>query len=62
MRTVSVEFRMTPEQRASLHAQARERGLTVQEVVELAVFGELRPRARARRKPRGQDAELPLTA
>jgi len=53
---------MTLEQRESLHAQARERGLAVQELLELTVFGEFRPRARARRVPRHQGDELPLTA
>ncbi len=64
MRTVAVEFTMTPEQRVGLQALARERGLAVQELLELTVFGELRPRERARRTPRGQGGgeELPLSA
>ena len=60
MSTVSVEFKMTPEQRAALHKKAREQGLAVQELLELAVFGELRPRERVRRKPLYQSEELPI--
>jgi len=60
MSTVAVEFRMTPEQRESLHASARERDITMQELLELTVFGALRPRERVRRKPRYQREELPI--
>ncbi len=58
MSTVAVEFVMTPEQRQALHAEARERGLTMQELLELTVFKELRPRQRKRRKPSYQREEL----
>ena len=60
MSTVAVEFRMTPEQRESLHASARERGVTMQELLELTVFGEARPRQRKRRQPLYQREELPI--
>lgn len=60
MSTVAVEFRMTPEQRESLHAAARERDITMQELLELTVFGEARPRQRKRRKPLYQREELPI--
>jgi hypothetical protein len=58
--TVSVEFKMTPEQRASLRAQARERDISVQELLELTFFGQLRPRERKRRKSLYQREELPI--
>jgi hypothetical protein len=60
MSTVGFEFRMTPEQRESLHATARERDITMQELLELMVFNEVRPRQRKRRKPRYQAEELPI--
>jgi Protein of unknown function (DUF1778) len=61
MNIVAFEFRMTPEQRESLRAAARAQGITMQEFLELAVFKEVRPRQKVRRKPRYPQAEeLPL--
>lgn len=60
MSTISVEFKVTPEQRAALREQAKERGVSTQELLELLVFGELRPRERKRRKPLYQHEELPI--
>ncbi len=60
MSTVSVEFKMTSEQRSELHRQARDQGISVQELLELTVFGALRPRERVRRKPLYQREELPI--
>jgi hypothetical protein len=60
MSTVAFEFRMTREQRESLRAEARERGITMQELLELTVFREVRPRQRKRRKPLYQREELPV--
>lgn len=60
MSTVAIEFVMTPEQRDSLRASARERDITMQELLELTVFNEVRPRQRIRRKPRYQAEELPI--
>lgn len=60
MSTVAFEFRMTPEQRESLRAAARERDITMQELLELTVFHEVRPRQRKHRKPLYQREELPI--
>ncbi len=51
---------MTPEQRESLRSAARERGVTMQELLELTVFKEVRPRQRKRRKSLYQAEELPI--
>ncbi len=51
---------MTSEQRSELHRQARDQGISVQELLELTVFGALRPRERVRRKPLYQREELPI--
>ncbi len=55
MSTVAFECRMTPEQRESLRTSARERNVTMQELLELTVFNEVRPRQRQRHKPLGRD-------
>lgn len=60
MATVAFEFRMTPDQREFLRTAARERGITMQELLELTVFHEVRPRQRKRHKPRYQLEELPI--
>lgn len=60
MKTVAFEFVMTDKQRESIRASARERGITMQEFLELAVFNEVRPRMRKRHKPLYQDEELPI--
>lgn len=60
MSTVAFEFRMTPEQREFLRATAREREITMQELLELTVFKQVRPRLRKRRKPLYQAEELPI--
>ncbi len=51
---------MTPEQRESLRTAARERDITMQELLELTVFNQVRPRQRTRRKPRYPAQELPI--
>lgn len=57
----SVLLRTTPEQRDALHAEAREQGLSLQELLELKLFGVLRPRERRRRRPAPTSQEdLPL--
>ncbi|MGI8447406.1 MAG: hypothetical protein ACR2MP_09545 [Streptosporangiaceae bacterium] len=57
----AVLVRTTIEQRDALHAEAREQGLSLQELLELKLFGELRPRTRRRRRPVSTDQEgLPL--
>lgn len=43
-------LRTTIEQREALHAEAAERGLSVQELLELKLFGVIRPRVRKRRR------------
>jgi len=60
MSTVAFEFRMTPEQRESLRTAARERDITMQELLELTVFNQVRPRQRKRRKPLYPAQELPI--
>jgi hypothetical protein len=45
---VAVEFRMAPEQRESLKAEAQLKGISMQQLIELKVFGELRPHLRGR--------------
>jgi hypothetical protein len=47
---VGVLLRTTIEQREALHAEAAERGLSVQELLELKLFGVIRPRVRKRRR------------
>lgn len=60
-----VLLRFTDEQYAELRAMADEIGLPVQQLVELRLFGQLRPRfdpraPRPDRRKRVQDEELPI--
>lgn len=58
---MAFEFRMTPEQREKLRADARDQNLSMQELLEVSIFGEIRPRQKVRRKPRyPQNEELPI--
>lgn len=60
---VSILFRTLPKQRQALHEEARDSGLSLQELLEIKVFGELRPRVRRRRRPASAgQGELGLTA
>lgn len=55
----AILFRTSSEQREALKAEAQAQGLTVQELLELKIFNELRPRERKRRRP-GLQEELPI--
>ncbi len=55
---VGVEFQMSPEQREALKAEALENDVSMQELLELRVFGELRPRLRRRRRGVSEGQEL----
>ena len=55
---VGVEFQMSPEQREALKAEALENNVSMQELLELRVFGELRPRLRRRRRGVSEGQEL----
>ncbi len=55
---VGVEFQMSPEQREALKAEAFENNVSMQELLELRVFGELRPRLRRRRRGVSEGQEL----
>lgn len=58
---VLMAFRMSPQQREDLKREAEEQGLTLQMLVELRVFGKLRPRMRHRRHGRpGLQRQLPI--
>lgn len=58
---VLMAFRMSPQQREELKREAREKGLSLQTLVELRVFGELRPRMRQRyRGPSELQGQLPI--
>ena len=56
-------LRASTAQRDALHAEARDSGLSLQELLELKLFGEIRPRLRRRRSPVPANQEvLGLTA
>lgn len=57
----SFNFRMTSAQRELLHVAAAEQNLSVQQLLELKVFGELLPRQRKRRGATSEGQEgLPM--
>lgn len=47
-------------QREQLHAEARDAGLSLQQLLELKLFGEIRPRVRKRRRPTVDGQQLDL--
>jgi hypothetical protein len=54
---VACHFRMSNDQLAELHAEAKRFGISVQALLELKVFGEIAPRQRRRRDARLADQE-----
>lgn len=63
-KSLGVTFRMSPQDRERLRAEARQSGLeSVQQLLELRLFGEVRPRDKTGPKPRPvQDERLEISA
>lgn len=63
-RSAAIVFRMSPEDRDELSRVAKERGCaSLQALMELVVFGELRPRQKPGPQPHAKQAErLDLSA
>lgn len=60
-RAVNLTFRMTPEERAKLHADAVAEGYeTIQQLLEARVWGAAKPRRRPGRQP--QEERLDFSA